>query len=242
MRVDLFGWLAFFEISDRFKKLSGVDCDVAFMAVEIRNHVEQMLVYLLAIAASADKYGKKRFKRALLAVISWSLSVRVETPDFLSDKAIVEELYNKMAASGGADINLENRIDKCANYSQLSKAQGFDAVRINTMEIANGKRLKETLEKNLVEKLDMLDFCAAECSKLIVEALRLSLRIIDISNDMHMALHLEGDLRLVELIHKELLVSEKLLPIINRLVPILERYGELGHYYFRSEESRNMIF
>ena len=140
MRVDLFGWLAFFELSDRFKKLSGVDCDVAFMAVEIRNHVEQMLVYLLAIAASADKYGKKRFKRALLAVISWSLSVRVETPDFLSDKAIVEELYNKMAASGGADINLENRIDKCANYSQLSKAQGFDAVRINTMEIANGKR------------------------------------------------------------------------------------------------------
>lgn len=242
MQIELFGWLAFFEISDRFRKLSGVDCDVAFMAVEIRNHVEQLLVYLLAIAASADKYGKKRFKRALRAVIFNSLSVSVETPDFLINKAVVEELYNKMAASGGADINHNNRRGKWANYSKLSKAQGFDAVKINTMEIANGKRLKEILEKNLVEKLDMLDFCAAECSRLIVEALGLSLRIIDISNDMHIALHLEDDLRLVGLIYKELLVSEKLLPVINRLVPLLERYGGLGTRHPLSEENRNMIF
>ncbi|HNZ08358.1 MAG TPA: hypothetical protein PLI88_08445 [Bacillota bacterium] len=242
MQVELFGWLAFFEISDYFRKLSGVDCDVAFMAVEIRNHVEELLVYLLAIAASADKFGKKRFKRALGGVNACSLPVSVETPDFLINKVIVEELYNKMSTSGREDINHNNRIGKWANYSKLSKAQGFDAVKINTMEIANSKRLKETLKRNLVEKLDMLDFCAAECSKLIVEALGLSLRVIDISNDMHMALHLENDLRFVELIYKELLVSEKLLPLINRLVPILEKYGGLGSWYFRSEENRNMTF
>lgn len=242
MGVDLFGWLAFFEVSDRFKKLSGVDCDVAFMAVEIRSHVEQLLVYLLAIAASADKYGKKRFKRALRAVIIDSLPVSVETPDFLMDRAIVEELHSKMTISGREDFGLGNRTGKWANYSQLSKSQGFDAVKINTTEIASGKRLKEILDRNLVEKLDMLDFCAAECSKLIVESLGLSLRIIDISNKMHMALHLEDDLRLVELIHEEMLVSEKLLPIINRLVPILERYGGLENLHLLPEESRRMIF
>lgn len=225
MQVELFGWLAFFEIANHFRKLSGVDCDVAFMAVEIRNHVEELLAYLLALAASADKYGKKRIKQALGGVIWTGGMVSTETPDFLINKEIVEELYNKMTSSGRADINHNNRIGKWANYSQLSKAQGFDAVKINTMEIANGKRLKEILEGNLVEKLDMLDFCATECSKLMVDALGLSLRVIDISNDMHMALHLENDLRFVELINKELSVCEKLLPLINRLVPILKRYG-----------------